>query len=198
MGTSARPRASSSRSSGRQPTRRRASRACASAWTSTCWSRRRWRGRCRPPGARSALTRFAASEIRWSYSLCPERPTTRMNSVPALSELFADWYWEMDGQLRLTYSSHEFALKTGLDPAEDYWEHNRKQLERHESFRDFEIQRFGAGGRSVCLALSGEPVFDDDIFLGYRGVGRNITAQKRGDQLLRLAHAGGRGLAAGA
>ena len=118
-----------------------------------------------------------------------------MNTASAVRELFADWYWEMDGQLRLTYSSHEFALKTGLDPAEDYWEHNRKQLERHEAFRDFEIQRFAAGGRSVWLALSGEPVFDDDIFMGYRGVGRNITAQKRGDQLLRLEHAVARALA---
>ncbi|HEX7218455.1 MAG TPA: diguanylate cyclase [Burkholderiales bacterium] len=116
--------------------------------------------------------------------------------MSALGGLFADWYWEMDGQLRLTYTSHEFAMKTGLDPADDYWEHNRRSLERHEAFRDFEIQRFGAGGRSVWLALSGEPVFaDDGSFLGYRGVGRNITEHKRGEQLLRLEHAVARALA---
>jgi diguanylate cyclase (GGDEF)-like protein len=119
-----------------------------------------------------------------------------VNSVSALSGLFADWYWEMDGQLRLTYSSHQFAEKTGLDPADDYWEHNRRQLERHEPFRDFEIQRFGAAGRSVWLALSAEPVFDEDgTFNGYHGVGRNITSQKRGEQLLRLEHAVARALA---
>jgi diguanylate cyclase (GGDEF)-like protein len=119
-----------------------------------------------------------------------------MNNVSALSGLFADWYWEMDGQLRLTYTSPEFSAKTGLDPADDYWDHNRRQLERHESFRDFEIQRFAAGGRSVWLALSAEPVFEDDgAFKGYRGVGRNITPQKRGDQLLRLEHAVARALA---
>ena len=118
-----------------------------------------------------------------------------MNSVSSLGGLFADWYWEMDGQLRLTYTSHEFGMKTGLDPADDYWEHNRRSLERHEPFRDFEIQRFGAAGRSVWLALSGEPVFSDDgSFLGYRGVGRNITEHKRGEQLLRLEHAVARAL----
>jgi len=117
-----------------------------------------------------------------------------MNSASALSGLFADWYWEMDGQLRLTYTSAPFAEKTGLDPADDYWEHNRRSLERHEPFRDFEIQRFAGGGRSVWLALSGEPIFDGDIFKGYHGVGRNITAQKRGEQLLRLEHAVARAL----
>jgi diguanylate cyclase (GGDEF)-like protein len=119
-----------------------------------------------------------------------------MNNVSALSGLFADWYWEMDAQLRLTHTSHQFAEKTGLEPAEDYWEHNRRQLERHEPFRDFEVQRFAAGSRSVWLALSAEPVFDDaGTFQGYRGVGRNITAQKRGDQVLRLEHAVARALA---
>src|SRR5262245_5339879 len=117
-----------------------------------------------------------------------------MNSVSALSGLFADWYWEMDGQLRLTYTSEEFAAKTGLEPADDYWEHSRRHLERQQPFRDFEIQRFGPDGRSVWLALSAEPVFDDKVFRGYRGVGRNITAQKRAEQLLRLEHAVARAL----
>ncbi len=102
----------------------------------------------------------------------------------------------MDGQLRLTYTSPEFASKTGLDPADDYWEHNRRSLERHEAFRDFEIQRFAADGRSLWLALSGEPLFDEqDTFRGYHGIGRNITAQKRAEQLLRLEHAVARALA---
>lgn len=116
--------------------------------------------------------------------------------MSALSGLFADWYWETDAQLRLTHSSAAFAEKTGLDPADDYWEHNRRQLERHEQFRDFEIQRSAAGGRSVWLALSAEPVFaEDGAFAGFRGVGRNVTAQKRGEQLLRLEHAVARALA---
>jgi diguanylate cyclase (GGDEF)-like protein/PAS domain S-box-containing protein len=102
----------------------------------------------------------------------------------------------MDGQLRLTHTSNHFAEKTGLDPDDDYWEHNRRSLERHEPFRDFEIQRASAEGRSVWLSLSGEPVLDEDgTFKGYHGVGRNITAQKRGEQVLRLEHAVARALA---
>jgi diguanylate cyclase (GGDEF)-like protein/PAS domain S-box-containing protein len=117
-------------------------------------------------------------------------------SLAALSGLFADWYWEMDEQLRLTHSSSEFAARTGLDPADDYWEHNRRSLERHEAFRDFEIQRPSAGGGPVWLSLSAEPIFDHGgAFRGYRGVGRNITAQKRSEQLLRLEHAVARALA---
>ena len=116
--------------------------------------------------------------------------------MSALSGLFADWYWEMDGQLRLTHTSGPFTSKTGLDAADDYWEHNRRSLERHEPFRDFEIQRPLGDGRCVWLALSGEPLFDaEGVFQGYRGVGRNITAQKRGEQLLRLEHAVARALA---
>jgi diguanylate cyclase (GGDEF)-like protein/PAS domain S-box-containing protein len=119
-----------------------------------------------------------------------------VNTVSALGGLFADWYWRMDGQLRLTYTSNHFAEKTGLDPDDDYWEHNRRQLERHEPFRDYEIQRTAGDGRSVWLSLSGEPVFDDDgAFKGYHGVGRNITGQKRGEQVLRLEHAVARALA---
>ena len=117
-----------------------------------------------------------------------------MNNVSALSSLFGDWYWEMDGQLRLTQTSPQFAEKTGLDPADDFWEHNRRSLERHEPFRDFEIQRLAPGGRTVWLLLSGVPVYEQDVFKGYRGVGRDITAQKRGEQLLRLEHAVARAL----
>jgi diguanylate cyclase (GGDEF)-like protein/PAS domain S-box-containing protein len=119
-----------------------------------------------------------------------------MSSLAALSGLFADWYWEMDGQLRLTFSSEPFAEKTGLSPGDDYWEHNRRSLERHQPFRDFEIQRPGADGRNVWLSLSGEPLFEPDgTFKGYHGIGRNITAQKRDEQLLRLEHAVARALA---
>ena len=73
-----------------------------------------------------------------------ERPTKMnrgMNSAAALSGVFADWYWETDAELRLTYTSAQFAQTTGLEPADDYFEHNRRTLERHEAFRDFEIQR---------------------------------------------------------
>ncbi|HKC31196.1 MAG TPA: diguanylate cyclase, partial [Burkholderiales bacterium] len=69
------------------------------------------------------------------------------------------------------------------------WARHRAQLERHEPFRDFEVQRTAGDGHSVWLSLSGEPVFDGrGRFTGYRGVGRDVTAQKRAEQMLRLEH----------
>ncbi|HEX6296960.1 MAG TPA: sensor domain-containing diguanylate cyclase [Burkholderiales bacterium] len=132
-------------------------------------------------------------------------------SVPALTSLLCDWVWEQDEQFRFTFFSEGLAKKTGLDPAsllgrtrwdlpanlaEAEWARHRAQLERHEPFRDLEIRRLGPGGRAVWLSVSGEPVFEaDGRFKGYRGAGRDITAQKRVEELLRLGHAVARELA---
>src|SRR5260221_8403525 len=49
-------------------------------------------------------------------------------------------------------------------------------------------RELGAGGRRYVLT-SGEPVFDaKGSFTGYRGVGRDVTAQKRVVRQLRLEH----------
>jgi diguanylate cyclase (GGDEF)-like protein/PAS domain S-box-containing protein len=129
-----------------------------------------------------------------------------------LTELSADWYWEQDAEFRLTFMSKWLGERTGLDasaylgrrrwdqPAlnltEAHWARHRAQLERHEPFRDFEMQRPVPGGGSRWLSISGEPVFDaDGRFRGYRGIGRDITEYKRGEQRLRLEHAVNRVLA---
>jgi diguanylate cyclase (GGDEF)-like protein/PAS domain S-box-containing protein len=123
-----------------------------------------------------------------------------------LAELLSDWYWEQDEELRLTFVSGRLREKTGIDPSASIgrkrweqpalnltpadWERHRAQLERREPFRDFELQRSADDGRAVWLSVSGEPVFDDaGRFKGYRGVGRDITAQKRTEELLALEHA---------
>jgi diguanylate cyclase (GGDEF)-like protein/PAS domain S-box-containing protein len=127
----------------------------------------------------------------------------RFRSLTALS---SDWYWEQDHRFRLTFMSSLMGEKTGLDPSaylgrtrweqpalnltEADWEKHRAQLARHEAFRDFEIQRPGAGGATVWLSLSGEPIFDlSGRFAGYRGVGRDITAQKSAEMALRASEA---------
>jgi diguanylate cyclase (GGDEF)-like protein/PAS domain S-box-containing protein len=132
--------------------------------------------------------------------------------VPALTTLLSDWVWEQDEQYRLTFVSEGLARKTGLDPqallgrarwelsspnlGEAEWARHRAQLERREPFRDFEFQRVLPNGRTVWLSESGEPVFGSDGgFRGYRGAGRDITSQKRFEELLRLEHAVARALA---
>ncbi len=51
------------------------------------------------------------------------------------------------------------------------------------------MQRKTADGSSVWVSLSGEPVYDAaGQFKGYRGIGRDITARKRDEELQRLEH----------
>jgi PAS domain S-box-containing protein len=120
----------------------------------------------------------------------------------SLTVLSSDWYWEQDEHFRLTQvvGGRAFdnnvglrrvlgqrpweAGSTGMEPAE--WDRHRRQLEAHEPFRDFEITHEGADGALYTVSVSGEPVFDaTGRFTGYRGVGRDITEQRRG-QMLRL------------
>ncbi|HXM81409.1 MAG TPA: diguanylate cyclase [Burkholderiales bacterium] len=145
-------------------------------------------------------------QANWAKALDmpPAENETRRRGIDAPG---ADWYWEQDEQLRLTFMSSRTSEKTALDLALDLspylghkrweqpalnlkpedWDRHRGQLERHERFRDFEIQVDAGEGRSVWLSLSAEPVFDEGgAFRGYRGAGRDTTAQKRAQQLLQL------------
>jgi PAS domain S-box-containing protein len=123
----------------------------------------------------------------------------------SLTQLSSDWYWEQDAQFGLTFMSGRMGERTGLDasaylgrkrwdtPAlnlsDDDWAKHRAQLERHEPFRDFEMQRPAEGGGSRWISLHGEPLFDDaGKFVGYRGVGSDITERKQGEIALREAH----------
>jgi len=76
-----------------------------------------------------------------------------------------------------------------LNLTEADWERHRAQLDRHEPFFEFEMERPGPDGNPVWLSLSGEPVFDDQKrFRGYRGVGTDITGRKRAQGVLRAAY----------
>jgi PAS domain S-box-containing protein len=123
----------------------------------------------------------------------------------SLTGLSSDWYWEQDEEFRLTFMSSRFVERTGIDPApymgrkrwdrpapnltEAAWERHRAQLERHEPFFDFEMERVGPDGNSIWLSVTGEPVFDEERrFRGYRGVGTDITERKRAQAVLRAAY----------
>ena len=117
-----------------------------------------------------------------------------------LTELSADWFWEQDENLRFVgMKGSPFPLlvppysnilgKTRWElpgtPTEGGWDAHRRLLERHQPFRDFEVQRTTDDGSPRVLSLSGTPVFDDDgRFSGYRGVGRDITGRRQAEQAL--------------
>lgn len=65
---------------------------------------------------------------------------------------------------------------------------HREQLERHETFHEFEYEREGADGSWFVLCISGEPLFEGNgRFIGYRGVGTDITARKKTEMALRTS-----------
>ena len=123
----------------------------------------------------------------------------------SLTDLSSDWYWQQDAEFRLTSMSGQMGARTGLEasaylgrqrwdsPAlnltERDWAEHRAALERHEPFRDFEMQRVMPNGKTRWVWLAGEPIFDDDgRFTGYRGVGKDITERKQAEAELRRAH----------
>src|SRR5688572_26103196 len=134
----------------------------------------------------------------------PKKQGTPARPAHALVSLSSDWYWELDAELRFTRieahhrtPSEQARLEevlgkrrweTGFE-AEDGWDEHRRTLEAREPFRDLVTWRTLADGSRLYASISGEPVFDaKKRFKGYRGIGREITRQKRAEQLLRLEH----------
>lgn len=101
------------------------------------------------------------------------------------AELSTDWYWEQDGEGKLSNWYGPVADMVGIgagDSGAGGWDvAERAQLESNiaerKPFLDFVYSRTGAGGVVQYLQVSGEPMFDETgRFIGYRGVGRDVTA----------------------
>ena len=129
----------------------------------------------------------------------------------ALIQFSFDVYWETDAEHRFIRQEYVRDLadvpapgaeigKTRwevpyLEPDEEAWRRHRETLDAHLPFRDFEHVRPTADGGKRYTSVSGLPLFDQTgRFVGYRGVGRLTTAQKRAEAALRemqaqLAHA---------
>lgn len=114
-------------------------------------------------------------------------------------EMSSDWYWMQDEQFR-------FVEVPGIEEGEEtdvvigkarweipglgtlpdkVWENHRARLERHESFTDFIFLRYNKAGELRYLSVSGEPLFDEKgKFIGYHGVGKDITERARDQKAL--------------
>ena len=110
----------------------------------------------------------------------------------SLTQMSSDFFWETDAQHRVARIVHGPSCpsaeigygvigKTPWDvpsssPDETGWAAHRATLESHIPFRDFEISRALSDGMTRYFTLSGEPrIAADGTFLGYRGVGRDVT-----------------------
>ncbi len=111
------------------------------------------------------------------------------------AEMASDWFWEMGPDLRFTYISDRVESAVGI-PADYHIGKSREELvpdghmceemrrhlavlKRHEPFRDSTFWRLGHDGKRHFLSISGSPIFaSDGRFLGYRGMGRDLTAEE--------------------
>jgi diguanylate cyclase (GGDEF)-like protein/PAS domain S-box-containing protein len=110
----------------------------------------------------------------------------------SLTQMSSDFFWETDAAHRFTslvHGPHYAASQIGADlvgrtlwdmpsvsPDEAGWSAHRATLESRIPFRDFEFARAMPDGVTRHFSVSGEPrIARDGTFLGYRGVGRDIT-----------------------
>ena len=126
---------------------------------------------------------------------------TRFRDLTALS---ADWFWETDAQHRTTWISGGPTVATFFGDTPTYgrriWEIPsvevdarslealRERLDAQQPFFDLEIARSDARGARQIHIISGQSrLGPDGAFLGYRGVGRDITEQRRAESALSQA-----------
>ena len=115
----------------------------------------------------------------------------------AFARLSADWFWEQDAQGRLIEGSGPMPELLGRPVPElagtrgalAPWDAQQRavilqHIEARRPFIDLRCQRSDERGRVQHLQLSGEPVFDETSrYLGFRGVGSDITERVAKDAL---------------
>jgi len=141
--------------------------------------------------------------LRHAIERSRTRAAMREQRFAGLLAVAADWYWEMDALFRYTHLSEHASGGSGLRAARRLgrapWEidgfgldaqamdAHRADLESHHPFAGLLLQRTGQNGRPHWYTVSGRPRFDErGVFLGYWGVGRDITAEKQAE-LARVA-----------
>jgi PAS domain S-box-containing protein len=118
-----------------------------------------------------------------------------------LAGLSADWYWATDSEHRFVRPDEELRRRLGdlavssegrtrweLYPhalSEAQWRAHRADLDAGRPFHALEFHIARGDGTPIWVSVSGAPRFDDSgRFLGYHGVGRDITLRKKAEQML--------------
>lgn len=125
-----------------------------------------------------------------------------------MADVSADWFWEMDSDLRFSYFSERFEQVTGLKK-EDFlyktreeaagiigvgndesWRQHLDDIHEHRAFHDFRYSVKRSKGAEEYVSISGKPVFDKEgAFCGYRGTGRDVTDEEAAQRKLRESEA---------
>ena len=125
-----------------------------------------------------------------------------------LAELSSDWFWESGPDHRFLaqreYPLHPIVNELGgndyvgktrwelpgitIDP--DALRRHQQVLAMHLPFRDFEYERLTPAGDHRYVSVSGVPRFGEEgQFLGYEGVGRDVTERRHAEGALRASEA---------
>ena len=148
-------------------------------------------------GAIGATTAFLQSRRQQQRALDHERE----RRWSALLAIAADWHWELDRNFRYTAcaapgdpETHaELQARIGRAPWElpdvgltdAQLDMHRADLEAHRRFSGLLVRRRDLDGRTRIQSVSGEPQFDDQgIFIGYRGVARDVTEEVRAQRAM--------------
>jgi PAS domain S-box-containing protein len=114
----------------------------------------------------------------------------------------ADWFWEMDKDLKYTFLSDRFEEITGFpvsdrigtqrwdyvhpSEAREKWDKHIADMEAHRPFKNFDYMSTATTSANLYLQINGVPVFDSDgQFTGYRGSATDITGRKTLEDQLR-------------
>ena len=99
------------------------------------------------------------------------------------AESSADWFWEADADLNISEANGgpaELNFSTLVNLANACHSHTSNEmlkiLQTHKKFADYVVHFTDAAGNISYMRVSGKPVFTSgDKFLGYRGVGRDVS-----------------------
>jgi PAS domain S-box-containing protein len=122
----------------------------------------------------------------------------------ALLAIAADWHWELDRHFRFSAcaapndpESHALLQQRigkapwevpdiGLSDAQ--MDAHRADLEAHRRFSGLLVKRRDPDGRTRIHSISGEPRFDPrGVFIGYRGVARDVTEEVRAQRAMNAS-----------
>ncbi|WP_428603731.1 PAS domain S-box protein [Sedimenticola sp.] len=114
--------------------------------------------------------------------------------VQDFAEIASDWFWEMGPDLKFSYFSERITETLGVsvdsllgktrqdllvkEYDKEQWDAHLQLIEQHQPFRDFEYVVEKPDGTQAYIRISGKPLFGaEGEFLGYRGIGRNLTEE---------------------
>ncbi len=151
--------------------------------------------------------------LRFDNQDLTEQITRRKQSEMALrdsearfrdfTESAADFFWELDAEFKFMDVSERFQEITGLPrsrviglSSEEIFNDNCAATDKlsellrycaeYQAFENIELQWMTGKSATSLLLFSGKPIFDaDDHFLGYRGVGRDVTEERRIAELIK-------------